>query len=244
MTLEFLSPDRARAEKGFEPVARSAVERALRQAGARLEVRDGWSVAADFGSVEEEQRACIRSAGIAECSHLGKLELQAPADALAGLAPADMAPGRALRSSGNWWCPVHPERLLVLCPPGATADLREVLERAAAERESTSLVEMTTALAAFTVIGPAAREILARLSALDTRPASFPERGFAPVSVARVPAMVLREGGDRFLVLFGSAYAHYVWTALTDAGRGLGAMLVGADALERRAVAAVEAGGA
>lgn len=241
MTLEFLSPDRARAEKGFEPVARSAVERALREAGARLEVRDGWSVAADFGSVEAELRVCTQAAGIAECSHLGKLELQGPADALAQVAPAEIAPGRALRSSGNWWCPVHPERLLVLCPPGATANLREGLERAAAERECASLVDMTTALAAFTAIGPAARETLARLSALDTRPASFPERGFAPVSVARVPAMVLRESGERFLLLFGSAYAEYVWTALTDAGLALGAALVGVDALERAALEATRA---
>lgn len=229
MSLEFLAPDRARSGDGFEPVARSAVE----QAGARLEVRDGWRVAADFGSVEDEVRACAQAAGIAECSHLGKLELQGPADAIAEIAPGPIELRRALRCDGAWWCPVHPERLLVLCPPAATAQLREQLERAAAERERTSLVELTTGLAAFAVIGPAAREILARLSALDTRPASFPERGFAPVSVARVPAMVLREEGDRFLVVIGSAYAQYGWTALTDAGFALGASLVGADALER-----------
>ena len=52
------------------------------------------------------------------------------------------------------------------------------------------------------------------------------------MSVGRVPAMVLRENGDRFLVLFGSAYADYMWTALTDAGFALGASLVGNAALE------------
>ncbi len=237
MTLEFLSPDRARVQMGFEPVARSAVERALREAGARLEVRDGWSVAADFGSIDAELRACKEAAGIAECSYLSKLELQGPGDALAQVMPAGIEPGRSLRSGGAWWCPIHPERLLVLCPASATDTMRERLERDVADRAGTSLVEVTTGLAAFTVTGPASREILARLSALDTRPASFPERGFAPVSVARIPAMVLREGGDRFLVLFGSAYADYVWTALTDAGRALGASLVGADALERLAEA-------
>jgi heterotetrameric sarcosine oxidase gamma subunit len=237
MTLEFLSPAKARAADGFEPVARSAVEPALREAGARLEVRDGWSVAADFGSVDEEVRACREVAGIAESSYLGKLELQGPADALAPVAPAGLEPGGSLRSGGARWCPIHPERLLVLCPAPATEALRERLERDIADRARASLVELTTGLAAVTVIGPASREILARLSALDTRPASFPEHGFAPVSVARVPAMVLREGGDRFLVLFGSAYADYMWTALTDAGRELGASLVGADALERCAEA-------
>jgi glycine cleavage system aminomethyltransferase T len=225
MSFEFLSVDGARSELGFEPVARSSVERALRAAGARLEVRDGWAVAVDYGSVEDEVRACRETAGIAESSALGKLEIQGPAPLLAELAPPDLEPRRASRAGDTWWCPVHPERILVLCPLAATAELREELARA-------SLVELTTAIAAFTVVGPAAREILARLSALDTRQQSFGEQGFAPVSVGRVPAMVLRENGDRFLVLFGSAYADYMWTALTDAGFALGASLVGTAALE------------
>lgn len=219
---EFLSVDAARDGA----VARSSFERALLAAGARIEVRDGWAVAVDYGSVDDEVRACTETAGIAEASALGKLELQGPAAALAAVAPDDLAPGRAARADGVWWCPVHPERLLVLCPPGRTGELRDALAPAA------SLVEVTTALAAFNVVGPAAREILARLSALDTRPQSLGEQGFAPVSVGRVPAMVLREGGDRFLVLFGSAYADYMWTALTDAGLALGASVVGAAALE------------
>ena len=222
MSFEFLSVDAA----NDGAIARSSVERALLAAGARLEVRDGWAVAVDYGSVDDEVRACTEAAGIAESSAMGKLELQGPRAALAELAPADLAPGRAAQADGAWWCPVHRERTLVLCPPGATAELRESLA-------GTSLVEVTTGYAAFTVVGPAAREILARLCALDTRPSQFAERGFAPVSVGRVPAMVLREDSDRFVVLFGSAYADYMWTAVTDAGFGLGASVVGTAALER-----------
>jgi glycine cleavage system aminomethyltransferase T len=245
VSLEFLSVDRA--DNGA--VARSPIERALCRAGARIEVRDGWNVAADFGSVDEELRTCRESAGLAESSHLRKLELQGPAEALAEIVASTtgggaLEPHRALRAEGAWWCPVHPERVLVLCSSGAVEELRDGLERAAAEHERSSLVEVTTGLAAFTVVGPAAREVLARLSALDTRPASLAEQAFAPVSVARVPAMVLREEGDRFLYLFGSAYAIYGWTALTDAGRALGASIVGADALERLGTATVEAAGA
>jgi glycine cleavage system aminomethyltransferase T len=218
---EFLSVDAAHGDA----VARSSVERALVAAGATIEVRDGWAVAVDFGNVEDEVRACAETAGIAESSALGKLELQGPTAALDALIPGEVELGRALRADGAWWCPVHPERVLVLCPPARTAELRDALAAAP------SLVELTTALAAFTVVGPAAREILARLSALDTRPQAFPEQGFAPVSVGRVPAMVLREHGDRFLFLFGSAYADYMWAALADAGAALGASVVGATAL-------------
>src|SRR5439155_27362960 len=101
VTLEFLCVDRAREGA----VARSSVERALLAAGARMEVRDGWNVAADFGSVDAEVKACTEAAGISESSALGKPELQG--SGLAEIAPAELEPGRALRSNGAWWCPVH-----------------------------------------------------------------------------------------------------------------------------------------
>ena len=225
MSFEFLSVDEARDGA----VARSNVERALLTAGANIEVRDGWAVAVDYGNVEDEVRACTEDAGIAESSAMGKLELQGPPALIAQHSP-DMSPGKASRWEEEWWCPVHPGRVLVLCRPGRTAAVRDALP-------PSHTVEVTTGYAAFTVVGPAAREILGRLSALDARPQSFAEQAFAPVSVGRVPAMVLREQGDRFLVLFGSAYADYMWTAMTDAGLALGASIVGAAALESLAEA-------
>jgi hypothetical protein len=92
------------------------------------------------------------------------------------------------------------------------------------------------------VVGPLAREAFARATALDMRPARFAERGFAPVSVARTPGMVLREQGDRFLHLFGSGYAQYNWTVFVDAAQGLGGRAVGLDALGAVAPEEVAAG--
>jgi len=43
--------------------------------------------------------------------------------------------------------------------------------------------------------------------------------------------MVLREGGDRFLHLFGAGFAHYVWTVFVDAAQHLGGRAVGVTAL-------------
>ena len=48
MSLEFLSP-------GPSAVARSPMERQALAAGARLELRDGWQVAASFDGLEAEQ---------------------------------------------------------------------------------------------------------------------------------------------------------------------------------------------
>jgi hypothetical protein len=49
--------------------------------------------------------------------------------------------------------------------------------------------------------------------------------------VARIPGMVLRERGDRYVLMFGSAYAQYMWTQVTDAAEPLGGVVVGANAL-------------
>ena len=43
--------------------------------------------------------------------------------------------------------------------------------------------------------------------------------------------MMLRERGDRYVLMFGSAYAQYMWTQVTDAAEPLGGAIVGADAL-------------
>lgn len=238
MTLEFLATDLSRATDAWRPVARSAIEPCLRAAGARFEVRAGWSVAASFGSVEAELETCRTRVGVADRSALGKLEVQAPPDALKDVIReaaegAELELGTAASSAGAFWCPITARRALALTRPGDTGRVRERLERAAARAAAVTVADVTTTLGALAVVGPQARELFARLTALDLRPTRMPERGFRPGSVARTPAMVLREHGDRFLLLFGAAYGEYVWTVVTDAGQALGGAAVGADALER-----------
>jgi sarcosine oxidase subunit gamma len=231
-----MSPDLARPSGGSQPIARSPIEDSLRRAGARFAVRNGWSVATDFGDPAAEAQARRSSVAVADRSDLGKLEVAAPATELAELI-ADASGGHrlelgsAVRAGGAWWCPVTPERVLAVCDADSTRDLRERLVAGAGGRGA-GVVELTTELAAIGLAGPRSRDVLARLSALDLRPQRAPEPAFRPGSVARVPAMVLREGGDRFLVLFGSAFAQYMWTVVWDAAQPLGGRPMGAAALE------------
>jgi heterotetrameric sarcosine oxidase gamma subunit len=231
VTLEFLSP-------GPEALARSPMEREARAAGARIEARDGWHVALAFDTPEDERARCHDTVGFADLSHLGKIEVQADAADLSAMAPAELELGKAIRSHpaepgahGLWWCPYTAERALVLCDPGAAAGLRERLTEAAdACAGPVSVIDVTTAHAALTIVGPLARELFARFTAVDLRPQVMPVQGFRPGSVARVPGAILHEDEDRFLMLFGAALGRYMWTVVHDAAGHLGGGPVGTDA--------------
>lgn len=237
MSHDFLSPVAAPAEGGTAPLARSSIERAARAAGARFEARDGWNVAVGYSTPEQEAATCSESVGWADVSYLGKIEVQAGRDDLAAIVAAaaggaELTLGHATRAGDAWWCPMTAERVLVVCAPGALADLRERLEDAAASASGpVSVVDVTTVLGAMTVVGPLARELFARFCALDLRPQSTPVRGLRPGSVARTPGVLVREDEDRFLVLFGWALGEYMWTVVADAGGHLGGSPVGSDAL-------------
>jgi glycine cleavage system aminomethyltransferase T len=200
-TLDFLVPD-----ANGDAIARSPMEREAMTAGASMELRDGWNVATVFDGEEPRLRDTV---GFADMSHLTKLEANGP---------HGLELGFAERRDGAWWCPVTRDRALVICEPGARPSLD-------------GAIEMTTSYAALTVAGPLAREVFARFCALDLRPQSCPPRAFRPGSVARTPGYVLRENGDRFLMLFGWALGRYVWEQVADAVGQLGGGPLGVDAL-------------
>lgn len=242
MSFDFLAPDAAVADDRFTPLARSPMERDARAAGARFEVRDGWSLAVGYTSVEQEREVARRVAGWADVSHLGKIELHASAGELGAIAsqasggvPLEL--GRAVRARDAWWLALTGDRALVVCEPGAAAGLRERLHEAAASASGLiSIVDATTKFAALTILGPQAREVIARFSALDLRPAVTPVHGLRPGSIARTPGVLVREDEERYLILFGAALGHYMWTVVADAAGHLGGSPVGADALEPIAI--------
>jgi glycine cleavage system aminomethyltransferase T len=246
VSFEFLAPDATEAQEGFAPVARSTMERHARAAGARFDVRSGWNVAVGYTTAEQEQRALRETAGWADVSHLGKFELQASPDDLAAIVSqvggVTLELGRAVRAADAWWLPYTDDRALVMSDLGATPALRERLEEAGASTSGfTSVVEVTTGLGALTIAGPLAREVIARFSAVDLRPAVTQPRDFKPVSVARTPGAVLVEDTDRYVVLFGAAHGAYMWEVVADAGGCLGAVPVGVDSLPALSASVQEA---
>jgi glycine cleavage system aminomethyltransferase T len=177
------------------------MERLAKAAGARFEVRDGWNVPTTY------QGGVARTATVAwaDVSHLRKWEVRG--EGVAGEL------GTARREREAWWCGLTAERALVLggSPEGA--------------------LDVTCNYAALTILGPNARETIARFCALDLRPQTRPPGSFSPGQIARQPGMILVEATDRFLLLFGWSIGEYMWTVVKDAARPRGGVPVGVDAL-------------
>jgi len=134
-------------------------------------------------------RALAGAAGIGDLSLLGKLEVR---NADPGVLP-----------DGASLIRISPERVLVLCPEGERAALKDVLPG--------FVVDLTAALAGIRVEG---EPLLRRLTDLEL------DRLPAAGKVARVPALVTRDG-ERFDIFFAQEYGASVVELVRDVQEGL-----------------------
>jgi heterotetrameric sarcosine oxidase gamma subunit len=202
----FLAPEAAGDDR-FAPIARSPMERLAREAGARFEVRDGWCVAVAYDGPTTNGNA--DAAAWIDVSHLSKLELQGPP-------PDGLVLGTARRADDVWWLPIRPDRTLVVGEPAAVRALRGRLG------DPSGVLDVTTVLAGIAIVGPRARDVIARFCALDLRDAVTPVHAVRPGSIARTPGTIVREAEDRFLLLFGWALGEHLWTVVADAAEQFG----------------------
>jgi glycine cleavage system aminomethyltransferase T len=179
-------------------LARSAIDRALRDLGATFEERGGWLVPVSVPG-EEAQTAV----GIADVSHMTKLELR----------PA----GEPIDGEGIVWYPISPRRALVLCAPALADGVRARI----GERFS---LDVSGAYSVIAIAGPEAETVLRRLTHIH----DFPAGG----EIAHVQGHVLTIGGA-YCVICAQEYGHYVWVVAVHRASALGGGPVGVDALAR-----------
>jgi glycine cleavage system aminomethyltransferase T len=190
-------------------IARSPMERPAKAAGANFEVRDGWNVAVSYDGQASD------SVAWADVSHLRKWEVRG--DGVGGEL------GTARRQGDAWWCGITSTRALVIGDPSEVP---------------ADALDVTSNYGALTILGPNARETIARFCALDLRPDKAPPHTFRPGSIARQPGMLVVEAENRYLLLFGWALGEYMWTVVADAAEHLGGAPLGADALSEAVTSA------
>ena len=118
-------------------VAVSSIARAQRDLGARFEKRDGWDVPISLPG-EQEHLAAV---GVADLSHVTKLELR----------PA----GQPIAGEGVVWYAISPRRALVLCGGAQTAAVRDQVG-------DRFVLDVTGAYSIIALAGPEATTVLRR----------------------------------------------------------------------------------
>jgi len=151
-SLDFISPDRAKADLGFSPVLRSSMERHQREHGATFEERDGWLVPVAF----PDEATRLARVGLVDLSHLGKLEVR-------GDGPPEESKDVLV------WYRIRPDLSLVLCAFRDTFLLRSTLAR-----RFELVLDETGARGILALTGPEARSVLRRLTHLHEFPSSGP----------------------------------------------------------------------
>jgi glycine cleavage system aminomethyltransferase T len=206
--LEFMSPGLAAARGSFLPVARSPMARRQLDLGARFEERDGWRIPVSVPGEKER----LASVGIADLSHLGKLEVRtARTDDGRGQTPVGADPGTVTYA-------ISPRRTLVLCPTAATTQLHERLAV-----EHGLVLDVTALLGVLVLAGPEAATVLRRLTHLH----QFPSSG----EVAHVNGVHVLEREGAYWLVFPQEFGDYLWDVAVDRAEPLRGGPVGVDAL-------------
>jgi glycine cleavage system aminomethyltransferase T len=210
----------------------------LRHAGAASVIREGRPVAAHYGSAATELAVCVKGVGLAFRSDLETLAISGhPAwlDHVLGKALGGRIPqtGSATAMAGALCCRVDAEHAVVVAPPGAAARWRRIAREAIVVGNPIAFADRSADMTVLSLVGPRSRRLLAAAGLTGEFGADDVRAG----SLAGVPVVIVREAGERFLLVIGDDGAETAWRALVDAGAPLGMALVGSDALARLAAA-------
>ena len=134
---------------------------------------------------------------------------------------------------GGLVCSLARNHARLISSPGTAAAVQSHLEAVTQPAAASACIHLTDVTSSFTAVqiaGPRSRDLLRKLTALDLRPAQFPDLSCAQGSLANVHTLVIRADIQTHLsyqVYSGREFGEYVWEALLDAGQEFGALPFG-----------------
>ena len=232
------------------PLIRRSALHAFHLAEASMIEDHGWQCADSYGAVDAEVRAIREQVGLSDISPLAKLDIQGN-DVFAslgqklslGISLETVPVGRVVRipaqalqldtQASGLLCSLARNHARLISPPGTAGAVHARVESVIQQTADSACIHLTDVTSNFTatqIMGPRSRELLRKLTALDLRPAQFPDLSCAQGSLASIHALVLRADVQAHLayqVYCGREFGAYVWDALLDAGQEFGALPFG-----------------
>jgi heterotetrameric sarcosine oxidase gamma subunit len=225
------------------PIARGPLSAAHRASRARIVALNGWEVAAEFDGCAAELARARTTVGIADLSHLAKLQISGTRLESLGaqFKPTESELGEPLRSGRAWMVEsTHRSSLAthhsLLCAWLADDQLVAISLDAASTHFASSqpytllptphsLLDVTGHFAVFDVVGPCGEALLCQLTSIDVSARSFPPGHCAQTGVARIPAILIRPTSTalaRMQVWCAREYGQYLGETLREKAAPMG----------------------
>lgn len=205
--------------------SRTPLERLHRAQAARLTECGGWQLPAVYSNAEKEQSALHDGVALVDLSACAKVSLlgEGVGDAVATLGiPSGLEPRRAAwlgQERTGLACWLTPDSLLLLA---TSPNGDELVQPQSAVSRVPRLVrhELTSAYAAFGLLGPQSDSLLQRFCSANVTPSAFPPGTCMETNFAGVQAALVRPDGVAVpFVWLCVAWdvGEYLWQTLRDA---------------------------
>ena len=226
------------------PERRTAMYHAQLDIGAVMADADGWQLPLHYGDPAEEARWLRETVGVSDVSPIGKVKVvgEDAAQSVATLAPGanEQAVGSVLeadsplpRGGKLLSACLSPGEFLVLTPAGEAGAAIAALPTAGMT-SCAYAVDVTSALAGISIVGPATQGLLSRITEMDTSPSSLPDLACVQSRFAEVQGLLLRRdvnGMAMYQLYAGREFGEYLWEVLAEAAGEVGGGPVGTEAL-------------
>ena len=211
--------------------------------GAVMADADGWQLPAHYGDATRESNWLREAVGISDVSPLGKIRIvgDGAAQAVAVLIPA--ANQQTVGSVTEADSPLERggkllsarlalDEFLVLTPTGVAPEALNAVRLD--DGSCAHAVDVTSALCAFSLIGPATNDLLSRITELDTSAQNLPHLACAQSRFADVQGLLIRRDVNDtpiYALYAAREFGEYLWEALIETAKEVGGGPVGTEAL-------------
>jgi len=193
----------------------------------------GWLRVESFTELETERKQAESSVALSDISHLHKVSIKGKdnPDFIKQKLHADKMPQAQMAQECNvldnsyvLCCSLTPDEALLL----SASDLLDALKT-----EDTGncvhTTDVTSFFAGVYLLGPQSREVVSKLTELDTRPKSFGNLSVQFIETFHVQGILLRMDLNGLLgygLFFDRGFGEYLWDRITYAGREFGLSLI------------------
>ncbi len=205
---------------------RSPLYRTLEAAGAGFARLNGYAAAESFGGETDEEANAAKRLGLADLTPLRRLGFKGwnidPWLAANGAAPGADSNRTYPQADGTRIARLGPGEVVLLGDRAGGGTLIDALDKAwsMADADGCFRVDREETSCWLLLSGAHAPAMLAKVCAVDLRPAFFTEHAIAQTNLARLNAVILRAdlgGMPAYDILSDIASAAYLWEALRDA---------------------------